>query len=698
MLSPNKIFYIVFGLIFSANAQQSMDAPFLSNLKADKDDPLYTTYAALIQRSSYKIDQGYQLSWFDPEEGINFVSANGGHLCIAYKMNGVVRSRLREFYTEPVITASYNDLVRFRFYPFKDLLVEGTYVVYSAGTAIQEWKITNQTNAEKTIELIPYYKSFSAITQELQYNKSLSAFIFKSHKGRDGWMKDHDIPYAEDLINLYRISESPDNYAFTAHEKVFGQWMMQQDSFNVSDTVCPRFIAFQRKIQLQIGASKTLRIIRSLDIPDNDIDPLIVNSDMLFRINLNRIINENEKIYSGIPVLKFSDPDYEMLYWNAFTLIRQCMMQPEGECRNNYYVFSREPKWGWGYGGQVFHESLVMLAYGFMDPVSAMNSQRVYINRQTKEGYINYRTGPYLNEQIEFNGGVTSSAPWYNYQNYELFKITGDRKFLAEAYASGKKFYEYFTVNRDSNGNGLCEWGAHAELESVRDARVAVWDKVGWPANFEGPDINSMLVMEAKSLAAMADSLGYSEEAKHWKQDASIRSELINRFLWDEETGFYYNVNKSDQSFTFKKPDDLKIKEIIGFLPLWAGVCSKNRADYLLKSLKNSDEFWRSYGISSLSAKDDYYNPIGYWNGPVWVQWQYLIFRGLLDYGYNEEAKELAYKVMDNVIWHLKQDHVFWEFYSADDHQAGWNHSYIWTGIVARFLTDLSALELKSDK
>jgi glycogen debranching enzyme len=80
---------------------------------------------------------------------------------------------------------------------------------------------------------------------------------------------------------------------------------------------------------------------------------------------------------------------------------------------------------------------------------------------------------------------------------------------------------------------------------------------------------------------------------------------------------------------------------------------------------------------------------MGYWNGPVWVQWDYLVFRGLLDHGYKKEAEELAIKVLNNMAWHLKQDHVFWEFYSPDDHEAGWNKTYIWAGLGARFMIDL---------
>jgi len=403
-----------------------------------------------------------------------------------------------------------------------------------------------------------------------------------------------------------------------------------------------------------------------------------------------------EKIPSSPPLLKERGPggevnkrDLSYFYWSCFSLLRQCMMPPEGKCRENYYVFSREPKWGWGYGGQVFHESLSMLAYAYMDPAGAMNSQRVYFDRQHSDGYINYRTGPYLDETIEYNGKLTSSAPLFNYENLEIYKVTHDKRFLEEAYQSGAKFYRFFVANRDSNSNGLCEWGGEASLESLRDARVAVWDKVGWPSNFEGPDLNSMLVKEAKSLAEMANLLGHREDADKWLADAELRAKLINRFMWDKTNGFYYNINRNDQSFTYRRPDDLKIKEIIEFLPLWAGISDTSTTRKLVSTMTNPDEFWRSYGVPTLSAGDSYYNPIGYWNGPVWVQWDYLLFRGLLDHGYKKEAEELAMKVLDNMIWHLKQDHVFWEFYSPDDREAGWNKTYIWAGLAARFLIDL---------
>jgi hypothetical protein len=84
-----------------------------------------------------------------------------------------------------------------------------------------------------------------------------------------------------------------------------------------------------------------------------------------------------------------------------------------------------------------------MLSYAYIDPISAMNSQRVYKERQYANGYINYRTGAYLDEIIEHNGQLTSSAPWYSWLNWEVYKITKDETFLKEMYDSSKKFYEF---------------------------------------------------------------------------------------------------------------------------------------------------------------------------------------------------------------------------------------------------------------
>ena len=451
-----------------------------------------------------------------------------------------------------------------------------------------------------------------------------------------------------------------------------------------------RVISAWKTLAIEPGATEHVRMVRAVYRPGQNRDSVLARATALLREDLLVYQRANELLYGRIPQMRFSSPEAEHLYWSAFSLMRQVMLPPEGKCGYNYYVFSREPQWGWGHGGQVFHESLTMLAYAMMDPVSAMHSQRVYRERQYKDGYINYRTGPYLDETIPHKNQLTTSAPWYAWQNWEVYLMTRDRAFLEEMYESSARFYRYYTQHRDSDGDGLCEWGGEAVLESVRDARVAIWDEVGWPAEFEALDANAMLVMEAKALAQMARELGRGGEASDWQKDAETRTKRINEVFWDEEHGFYFQADRKDNDFTYAKPDDLKREEMIGFLPLWAGIADSVRAARLVSKLTDPAKFWRRYGVPSLAADDSYYNPKGYWNGPVWVEWMYLIERGLLAYGYRAEARELVNRVSAGMIEQLKKDHNLWEFYSPDEAWAGYHKTYIWAGIIVRMMRDVA--------
>ncbi|MBM4160475.1 MAG: T9SS type A sorting domain-containing protein [Ignavibacteria bacterium] len=909
------LIFLQIAFFFSLRAQG--EKPFLSKLTATKDNPLYTTYAAALSRSGFIVDEGYQFVWYDDVKGLNFETDTGGDLCLGFKLNGSFRFLLNQFHSAPVITTSYSDLVKYRFYPFENISVEIFFLVYSSRIAIEAITITNDGTSGVQISVYPFLHHRNDVISDVGLISEYDGLIFRHKERPDGWTIDHGVPYQEDLLNVYIIDSPVDAYGvyselgtptqseshsslrktaadycvergkvyhadsslcihvppraqqFVLHNGTDAEilteeapkwgvpspnipgdgWqscelgnfrypsIAQGDSFvvfftcaateqqgigsgsiptlpaaggvqtdihvtgktlpptprnfgihfsqnNASAVIRWDFVsgcfysvyrrtdatpgrydriadsltstgyldiglnpdstygyvvvardssgrlsshsaevgnirhrsakflsdvlnaslystipsggmkvaALQKNFSLQAGESAYLRIIRGVSEASSNVNDLIAACRDLRTTDIQQFVDADEQAYSRIPRVTLSNSDYEMVYWSAFSLLQQCMLPPEGKCGYNYYVFSREPQWGWGHGGQVFHESLSMLAYAYMDAASAMNSQRIYLERQRQDGYVNYRTGPYLDETIPYNDQLTTSAPWYAWENWEIYRITKDLDFLREMYPSSTSFYDYLVKHRDSDADGLCEWGAHAVLESVRDGHVAVWDQVGWPSNFECLDLNVMLVNESRSLAEMAEALGDSSGYVHWMQETKARTEMINRYMWDPLTEFYYHVDKSNHDFSFRTSNDLKRMEIIGFLPLWAGVASNEQANRVLQKLSDPAKFWRRFGVPTLSASDSYYNPMGYWNGPIWVQWQYLIFRGLLRYGYVNEARQLVEKVLDTVIHQLKAGHCFWELYSPDDYRAGWNKTYIWTGIVARMLIDLQNL------
>jgi glycogen debranching enzyme len=217
----------------------------------------------------------------------------------------------------------------------------------------------------------------------------------------------------------------------------------------------------------------------------------------------------------------------------------------------------------------------------------------------------------------------------------------------------------------------------------VRDAYVAIWDEVTPPDSVDALGLNCMLVREEWALAQMARELGLDGEASSFQQQADARAERIRRRMWDGETGFFYHNDMNADGFTVHKSGDLKRREIIGFLPLWAGVASEEQAERLVRDhLTDPESFWREHGVPSLAADDPYYDPKGYWNGPVWVQWNALIVRGLLDYGYDEEARELARRVARGMAGTARETNTLWEFYGPDEPWGGWHQTYIWAGLV----------------
>jgi hypothetical protein len=300
---------------------------------------------------------------------------------------------------------------------------------------------------------------------------------------------------------------------------------------------------------------------------------------------------------------------------------------------------------------------------------------------------------------------ATTSAPFYNWINWEIYQVSRDMEFLEDAYVSGKKYMNWLLENRDADGDGLLEWGPYGIIENVRDWYNAVFqvsaeryldvDKEDISDELECLDLSLMAVNEMNYLSKMAKVTGYEADEKYWKEESVKMTALINDKMWNEKDAFYYHINRVDDSWFFMERD-LRRQEIIGFLPMWAQVCSEEQAALLVETLTDENKFWRKYGVPTLSADDLWYSPdVDYcckWNGPVWLLWDYMVFRGLINYGYNELAIELADKMLLAVETQLSKNHNYWESYSPDNEVLNCPSNYIWDAIIARLLIDKYSL------
>jgi len=105
--------------------------------------------------------------------------------------------------------------------------------------------------------------------------------------------------------------------------------------------------------------------------------------------------------------------------------------------------------------------------------------------------------------------------------------------------------------------------------------------------------------------------------------------------LWDETSGQYYY-----RSFVSHKL--IEEQTIACLLPLYAGSVTKDRAKRLVDLLKNPKYFSAAWPVPSVPLNSPVFLPYKYWQGPSWVNTNWLIIEGLKRYGYDKEAEVLT--------------------------------------------------------
>jgi hypothetical protein len=112
--------------------------------------------------------------------------------------------------------------------------------------------------------------------------------------------------------------------------------------------------------------------------------------------------------------------------------------------------------------------------------------------------------------------------------------------------------------------------------------------------------------------------------------------------LWDQYSGQYYSRD-------FVTHRLLKQSTVATLLPLYAGTISKERAGELVKLLENDQVFGPAYAVPSVPLNSFWFHPKLYWQGPSWVNMNWLIIDGLRRYGFTEHANALQESTIEMV-------------------------------------------------
>lgn len=130
--------------------------------------------------------------------------------------------------------------------------------------------------------------------------------------------------------------------------------------------------------------------------------------------------------------------------------------------------------------------------------------------------------------------------------------------------------------------------------------------------------------------------------SSHWQETAKNRKDLMDSYLWNAQDGCYYDYNILTQK-------QRKFNSATAFVPLWANCASPKQAkalvNYLLPKLKEKGGVASCDKDSRGEVGPD--RPHRQWDYPNgWAPHQMMIWKGLLGYGFKQEAHEIMYRWM----------------------------------------------------
>lgn len=249
---------------------------------------------------------------------------------------------------------------------------------------------------------------------------------------------------------------------------------------------------------------------------------------------------------------------------------------------------------------------------------------------------------------------------------YKAYKM--DKKWLKRAIKIAQA--EYHTVwmgktkpNARQVHEGLSRYFDINYLNDLAEAESG-WDytpRFSHKAlNYLPVDLNALLYKYERDFAYAERLFGNEEEAKKWEQAAHQRQLTMNKLMWSELKGLYYDYN-------FAKDHRGSVSSLASYYPMWAGMVDERQAMRLAASIK---KFEHKGGLATTDAPQVSNLVPGamptqwaYPNG--WAPLHYLVVKGLQKYGYEEEARRIALKwLRTNLDWFNKHG-VFLEKYNV---------------------------------
>ncbi len=171
-------------------------------------------------------------------------------------------------------------------------------------------------------------------------------------------------------------------------------------------------------------------------------------------------------------------------------------------------------------------------------------------------------------------------------------------------------------------------------------------------------------------MAEMAKTLGMKEYSSYYKEKSEAVAAAMAA-VFKLKDGLYYSRTNKNRPILYKT-NSL-------FAPMFAGIVTKSEAKKLVEEhLLNEKEFWTEFAIPTVAISEPKFSAKGYWRGPMWVNINWMLYRGLLRYGFKDVARQLLQKTIAAV-----KKSGFREYYNPLTGEGLGARQFGWSTLVA---------------
>lgn len=186
--------------------------------------------------------------------------------------------------------------------------------------------------------------------------------------------------------------------------------------------------------------------------------------------------------------------------------------------------------------------------------------------------------------------------------------------------------------------------------------------------SIEDLSFNCIFIRANQRLTEIAEFL--NEPLPEELIDSMGRTEHALNDLWDDYSGQYYSRNFVTHTF-------LKQSTIATLMPLYAGTITKEKAKLLVRLLENQYSFGTNYPVPSVPVSSPLFDEDGYWQGPTWINTNWLIIDGLERMGFSDHAAALRQSTLE-----LIQNGGYYEYFNPNTGAPAGSENFSWTAAL----------------